>query len=299
MKDKNLHYLKQKYEEVAIPEELELVVKKAIKDGGKNKIKGKYFWKRAGAVAAAAVLAVTSLTAGLNSSPAFANTMAKVPGMSGIVNVLTFKEYIVDEENFHSQIDIPNIEGLENKELEKILNEKYIAEAQELYVDFVQEMSELKEIGGHLGVDSGYAIKTDTDRILSIERYFVNTVASSSTKLKYDTVDKKNQILLTLPSLFKDEQYVEIISENIKSQMVEKMKADENVIYWFAQEDEEMFVEEFEAISLEQNFYISADNRLVIVFDKYDVAPGYMGNPGFEIPTEILADILASNEYLK
>lgn len=299
MKDKNLLYLKEKYEETPIPNELDFLVRKAIKDGGKSKMEKKNFWKRAGAVAATVALVAAGLTAGINTSPAFANTMAKVPGMDSIVKVLTFKEFIVDEGNYYSKIEIPNVQGLENKELEKILNEKYIAEGKALYAGFMQEIEELKENGGHLGVDSGYTIKTDTDRILSIERYFVNTVASSSTKLKYDTIDKKNQILINLPSLFKDERYMEIISKNIKSQMVEKMKKDEGVIYWIAQEDEELFVEEFEAISSEQNFYINADHKLVIVFDKYEVAPGYMGNPEFEIPTEVLVDVLVSNEYLK
>lgn len=299
MKDKNLLYLKQKYEEAPIPEELEFRVKKAIKDGGKSKMSRNSFWKRAGAVAAAAVLAVGGLTAGLNSNPAFANSMAKVPGMSGIVKVLNFREYIVNEENFHSQIDIPNVEGLQNKELEKILNQKYIADGLALYADFMRDMEELKGTGAHLGVDSGYTVITDTDRLLSIECYFVNTVGSSNTQLKYDTIDKKEEVLLTLPSLFKDEKYVNVISENIKSQMLEQMQEDEGIIYWLAREGEEMFVEEFERISQEQNFYVNEDSKLVIVFDKYDVAPGYMGNPKFEIPTELVADLLVSNEYIK
>jgi hypothetical protein len=86
--------------------------------------------------------------------------------------------------------------------------------------------------GGHLGVDSGYIVKTDTDRVLSIGRYVVNTVGSSSTVFKYDTFDKMKEDLLTLPSLFNVERYVDIISEYIKSQMLEQHQADENKIYW-------------------------------------------------------------------
>jgi len=65
-------------------------------------------------------------------------------------------------------------------------------------------------------------VKTDTDRILSIGRYVLTVAGSSSTVFKYDTVDKKEGILITLPSLFKDNSYIEIISENIKDQMREK-----------------------------------------------------------------------------
>jgi len=38
---------------------------------------------------------------------------------------------------------------------------------------------------------------------------------------------------------------------------------------------------------------------LVISFDKYEVGPGYMGIQEFEIPTEVIADILVSNEYIR
>ena len=35
------------------------------------------------------------------------------------------------------------------------------------------------------------------------------------------------------------------------------------------------------------NFYFDADGNLVLVFEKYEVAPGYMGTPEFTIPKEI------------
>lgn len=51
---------------------------------------------------------------------------------------------------------------------------------------------------------------------------------------------------------------------------------------------------------LEKEFedYIE-EGKLVISFDKYEVALGYMGVLEFTIPTEILANILVSNEYIK
>ncbi|MDF2950278.1 MAG: protein of unknown function DUF3298-containing protein, partial [Sedimentibacter sp.] len=48
-----------------------------------------------------------------------------------------------------------------------------------------------------------------------------------------------------------------------------------------------------------QSFYINSENKLIISFDKYEVAPGYMGVLEFEIPSDILGDILISDEYIK
>ena len=104
------------------------------------------------------------------------------------------------------------------------------------------------------------------------------------------------KLLITLPSLFKDEAYIDIISENIKAQMKEQMK-DENNVYWL--EDEMMGDENFSKIDKNQRFYITKDTQLVIAFDKYEVAPGYMGNPEFIIPSELLKDALVSEEYIK
>ncbi|MDX9872436.1 MAG: anti-sigma factor, partial [Clostridia bacterium] len=107
--------------------------------------------------------------------------MLKVPFMDGIVEVLTFREYILNEDTFNANIKVPAISGLENKDLENSLNEKYLQENEKLYAEFQAEMEVMKEKGGgHLGVDSGYIVKTDTDRALSIGRYVVNTVGSSS-----------------------------------------------------------------------------------------------------------------------
>ena len=152
-----------------------------------------------------------------------------------------------------------------------------------------------------MGVDTGYQIKTDNDSILSIGRYFVNTAGSSSTTFQYDTIDKQKQILITLPSLFKDESYIEIISQNIKEQMLQQIKTDEGKVYWVEGGNSEGISssEFFKAIAKDQSFYITDSGKLMISFNKYDVAPGYMGTPEFEIPTGAIANILVGNEYIK
>jgi hypothetical protein len=218
-----------------------------------------------------------------------------------IISVSTAKQLVIDEETFDADIEIPFIEGLENKELENSLNEQYLAEGEKLYEDFVAEIEEIKAQGmeAHLGISSGYIIKTDTDKILSIERYVVNVAASSSTVTQYDNIDKEKEILITLPGLFKNEDYIGVISENIKEQMLEQVKLDEGLHYWVEGIEESDFFGLFEKISKEQKFYINENYKLIIVFDKYEVAPGYMGVVEFEIPTNIILDLLISDEYIK
>jgi len=184
--------------------------------------------------------------------------------------------------------------------LENSLNEKYLEENKKLYEEFMAEIEKIKEIDGpNPGIVSGYIVKTDTDRILSIGRYVLNVAGSATTKFKYDTIDKKEEILITLPSLFKDDSYVDVISENIKKQMIERMKSDENLIYWVNVDGNEEYTDVFEKISADQNFYINEKGKLVISFDEYEVAPGFMGIQEFVVPTEAISDILVSNVYIK
>ncbi len=298
--DDKLEKLKREYMNIPIPEELDFVVRKALKESEVNRMRRKSHMNRIRIAAASVAAVFTVLIVGANTSQVFAATLSKVPVVGSIVKVLTFREYAVNEGTFNADIKVPAIQGTENKTLENSLNEKYLEEGKNLYEQFNTDMEELKKNGGgHLGVDSGYEVKTDTDRILSIGRYTVNTVGSSSTTMKYDTIDKKNEVLITLPSLFKDDSYIDIISENIKKQMVEQNKADSDQYYWVEGIEQDNTMELFDKIAKDQNFYINPEGKLVISFDKYEVAPGYMGVVEFIIPTDILSDVLVSNEYIK
>ncbi|WP_312832682.1 RsiV family protein [Sedimentibacter saalensis] len=298
MKNNNIDQLKNDYINIVIPEELDFAVRKSLMEGKKKMNRQKYL-KIAKTTAATAAVITAVFTVGINTSEALALTLSEIPVINKIVRVLTFREYNINEDTYNANIKTPAIEGLENKELESSLNEKYLEENKLLYEQFAKDMESMKaNNGGHLGVDSGYVVKTDTDKILSVGRYVVNTVGSSSTTFQYDTIDKENEILITLPSLFKDESYIDIISENIKEQMIKLHEIDEYNVYWIEGiEDSSMAV--FNKISSNQSFYINNENKLVISFDKYEVAPGYMGVLEFEIPSDILGDVLISDEYIK
>ena len=289
-----MNKFRNEYENIEIPDELEFLVRTTIKEQEKKMKRKNIINKSVIAAAVAGVVFVGSI----NLSSEISYALSEVPVLGSIVRVLTFKTFELKDNNFDAQLTTPAIEGLDSK-LEAMLNEKYLDENQKLYDDFMKEIDELKKADmdeAHMGIASGYEVKTDTDKLLVIGRYVVNTAGSSSTTIKYDTIDKQNKLLITLPSLFKDEAYIDIISENIKAQMKEQMK-DENNVYWL--EDEMMGDENFSKIDKNQSFYITKDNQLVIAFDKYEVAPGYMGNPEFIIPSELLKDVLVSEEYIK
>lgn len=288
---KKMDKLKKEYNKIDIPPELEDVVKNSIRQAKVTQKKRPFLkqWS-IGAVAAA-----TLFIGSINVSPAMAQSMLNIPVLGAIVEVFTVQKFTLDEKTYQADLDIPAIDGLENEGLQASLNEKYIEENKINFKQFEEEVDEMKKAGdGHLGIDTGYEVMTDTTRILSIARFKVNTVGSSSTTMKYDTIDKQENILITLPILFKDDQYIDAISSYIKDEMKQQMATNKKISYFI----DDTFTENFEGIKPYENFYITSNHKLVISFDKYEVAPGYMGVVTFEIPSDILSDLLVSDTYI-
>ena len=291
VKDKDkLEAAKIAYEDVKTPESLSTVIENTIRKAQRKSALRPYIRSFQ---AVAALFMVFVLSINLNQS--FAAAMGEIPILNHIVQVFTFRFDPIETEQVHASVEVPVITGLSNETLQATLNEKYLEENKKLYEAFKEEMKLIESEGGHLGVDSGYEVLTDTEQLLSIARYEVNTVGSSSTTMKYDTIDKQEGILITLPSLFKDESYIDVISEYLIEEMRNIMKEDEMKVYWVLEDD----FAPFERIKPDQSFYITSENKLVISFDKYEVAPGYMGIVTMEIPSDILQDLLVSNLYIK
>src|SRR5690554_5642415 len=127
MKDKNLEKLKKDYLETPIPDELDFVVRKALKQG-RIKMTKKNNMKKIVATAASIAVLTVGATIGINTNPALAESLSKVPVVGSIVKVLSFEEFKVEEDTYHADIKVPQIDGLENKELESSLNKKYMKE---------------------------------------------------------------------------------------------------------------------------------------------------------------------------
>ena len=245
--------------------------------------------KMSGVCAAAVVLA---FSISVNASQEFAFAMSDIPVLSAVVKVVTFGRYSKTIGGSEANIVIPKLEGLADKELEKTINAELAKDAEELIKEFEIDATKLNEYTngeGHMGIDSNYIVKTDTDKYYAIDVYVVNMVGSSSTTHKFYTVDRTTKNIVTLKGLFKGgSDYVGRISEYILSEM-KRMNKEDGGMFWIDEDDLS-----FKQINENQNFYINENNELVICFDKYEVAAGAQGSPEFVIPTSVISDILVN-----
>lgn len=273
---KNINDLKKEYMDIKIPENLDDVVKESIKKVDRKSIVNKKV------IGSAAVLAIVF---GINISPAFADVVSDIPIVGNIVKLVTVKNYTLKKNNVEADIKVPAIEGLENKQLEENLNEEFIKNGKKIYEELIEEFPSINNQMKYVGSD--YKIKADNDSFLSIEIIKEEIQASSYTTKKHYTIDKNKQIVLTLPMLFEGDNYIEEISNDIKAQMIENMKKDSNLTYFLETDENEEVIDSFDKIKENQDFYINNDGNLVICFDQYEVAPGYMGTLEFIISDKI------------
>ena len=273
---KNINDLKKEYMDIKIPENLDDVVKESIKKVDRKSIVNKKI------IGSAAVLAIIF---GINISPAFADVVSDIPIVGNIVKLVTVKNYTLKKNNVEADIKVPAIEGLENKQLEENLNKEFIENGKKIYEELIEEFPSINNQMKYVGSD--YKIKADNDSFLSIEIIKEEIQASSYTTKKHYTIDKNKQIVLTLPMLFEGDNYIEEISNDIKAQMIENMKKDSNLTYFLETDENEEVIDSFDKIKENQDFYINNDGNLVICFDEYEVAPGYMGTLEFIISDKI------------
>ncbi|CEN87804.1 DUF3298 and DUF4163 domain-containing protein [Paraclostridium sordellii] len=275
--------LKENYNNIKIPARLNDVVNDAINKKSNHKIQTKWL------VTAASICAVVGA---ININSVFADNLEQIPVIGNLVKIVNFSNYQIKDNGYEASIKVPKIEGLDNKELEYKLNKEFEENGKKLYSQYLEEVKGLKESNesGHKSAESWYEVKTDNDNILSLVIYKYEAEGSSNTTRRFYNIDKKNQTVLTLEGMFKNDDYINVISENIKQQMAEQMKKDKNKIYWL--NDKEARNSNFKSIKRDQGFYINKSGELVICFDKYEVGPGAMGLVEFTIPKDIIKPLM-------
>ncbi len=179
---KEFEKAKKEYDNIAIPSELSARVTQEIERANterSSKMK-QAFWGKWAATAAAVLLVGFGI--GLNTSPVFAKAMENVPLIGPLAQVLTFRQYEENTEDYTITVEIPTIEmistdfaGLQesvNKEI-YALCEKYAEQSKEdalAYRDaFLATGGTLDEWKEHdIRIKVSYAVLLQTDEYLSL-----------------------------------------------------------------------------------------------------------------------------------
>lgn len=288
----NIFYKEKKsYEQIEVPKELNEIVSQAVASSGRHK--GIYRSRsivRLISIAAAAVLAV--FTIGLNTSESLAKELGSVPILGGLVKILTFRSYEEQKDNVNISVHIPEIVTEElvnepnmitdiNAEIDKYMSD-YIADAQTRLLEY---KTAFLETGGteeewssqNFEVKADYEITCQNEDYLSFVISGVENWNSAYAVTYFYNINLDTGKEATLKELLGGD-YINIANANILNQMQQRIL--ENPDYTYFGED----MDGFQTITDTTRFYINEKGNPVITFEKYEIAPGFMGPQEFEIP---------------
>lgn len=309
MKENRIEECRQAYEKPHMTErqveDMKKKIEQAKAENRQDRKKQTYIVKMT-TVAAAAVAAFIILP---NTSEGVAHAMENIPLIGRLVEVVTFRDYHYESERNHADIEIPElvpaqvtdtvVEASTKEAVQDGLQEKLNQSADEINAEiskiadkFLQEFEEnLKAEGGYQDVMVKSEIADTTQDYFTLKLICYQGAGSGAEWNYYYTIDLHTGERLALKDLFQNgADYITPISENIKEQMRNQMAADDMKKYWL--DDEEVPEWNFDKITDETEFYLNENKNIVVSFQEGDVAPMYMGVVTFEIPNDVVSEIL-------
>ncbi len=286
--------MKERYEHIPVPEELDIRLRQEIQKSRKQqeeKVRsaGNYRFKKVvrSVEAAAAAACILFMTA-LNTSSVFAKEAGELPVIGGLARVLTFRSYETEQDDIAVIVEIPTIEmiaedtGITVEEInQEILDccEQYaddaISRAEGYRTAFLETGGTPEEWAQHkIKITVDYEIKQQNNDYLSFIVRGSESWTTAYNESRYYNLDLNTGKRVTLEDML-GEDHVELVNDSIRKQIAERKSAGESFFT----------VEEggFTGISEDVKFYINGNDRPVIVFEKYEIAPGSSGEIEFEI----------------
>ena len=279
---------KRKYDETPIPEELTKRISREIaKADQKRKKERRLIYMKKTMAAAAAVLLV--FTAALNTSTVFAQGVSEIPVLGELAKVLTFRSYEEETKDMKISVEIPGIETISedfsglaeevNEEIYRLCTayaEEAVKRAEDYRTAFLETGGTEEEWAQHnIQIKVWYEVKAQTEDSLSLAVMGTENWTSSYSETRYYNFDLKEGKLVTLQDIL-GQDYVQIAEESVRSQAAKKA-AETGLEFW---------LDDWAGVDENTKFYLNEAGNPVIVFEKYEIAPGAAGQPEFEIGKE-------------
>ena len=273
---------REAYRRTPVPEELEFAVASALRAGERLR-------RRRRAVRRS----LTGLLAGcacfvllVNANPTFARAVSAVPVLGDLARVVTVSEYTLDKRDQLIDVRMPALDLPENTDLEQRINTEISTRIDQILQEAEDRARETKEAYVATGGDPDdfmpiiisvdYEIKCQSEQYLSFVITKTETLASAYTEHYAYNIDLKAGREVTLRDLLGPD-YKEIANAAISEEIARRSQDPDNIFFLQGEGG-------FTSISGDQTFYLDADKNVVVLFEKYEIAPGFMGVQEFTIP---------------
>ena len=288
-----LETMKERYDQIIIPEELSIRIQQEIQKSRqrqeeKGRAGSRRFKKVIRSMEAMAAAACVLFTAALNTSPVFAKEAGELPVIGGLARILTFRSYETEKDDIAVSVEIPTIDiiaedtGIKVDEINQEIFDRCNRYADDALLRAEEYRTAFLETGGtpeewaehNIKITVDYEIRQQSDDYLSFAVRGTENWTNAYSESRYYNLDLNTGKAVTLKDMLGGD-YVELVNKSIREQIVERQNARET--FFTAEEGG------FTGITEDVKFYINENNRPVIVFEKYEIAPGSSGEIEFEI----------------
>ena len=227
---------------------------------------------------AAACMTVLFLGVLPNVSVAYAAAAEDIPVISGLIRVLTIRNYFYEDGTHQLHADIPSLSDPDNSAAGDLINADITALTEAALEEFYAELESNGD--GFHSLNIQHETVTNTPIWFTLRLMISQAEADSDLSYRYYHIDRLTGKRVIFGDLFREESRITLENLIVQQMLVHK----EN--YWLDEEP---------GCTADQNFYFTADGSLVIVYDKYEVAPGFMGCPEFTLAPAEYEDLLSPN----
>ena len=229
----------------------------------------------------AACMAILLIGVMPNISTAYAAAVVDIPIFGDLVRVFTIRNYFYEDDRHELNAEIPEVSDPQNEDAGNLINKDINELTSAVISKFYHEL-EISSVSGYGSVHIDYETLTNTEQWFTLKLTISEIKGSSDTSSKYYHINRTTGSYIIFADLF-DEKHYTALEELIMTQMKNQMAQSEDITYWI--EDSEIG-EDFITLNANQNFYFKENGNLVLVYNKYEVGPGSMGCPEFELLPE-------------
>lgn len=184
------------------------------------------------------------------------------------------KEKHYETEGTIVTVKIPHVVNVKDDKVKKVIN-KLITQAIDDFTNEFKEFDKEPNTEHKLIADITFQNYYSDDKIISFSINATQIMADSFLQKKFYTVDLKTGEVYNIEH-FLGSDYQNIVKKSVQQQIAENKEKYPNLMYF----DEAV---NNLKITNEQPFYINKDNQVVVVFNQFEIAPGYMSLPEFII----------------
>lgn len=279
--NESLKRARARYQSPEVPQELSFAVASALREGERRRARRRAVRRSlGGGLAACACFCLL-----VNGSPAFAAALSDVPVLGALARIVTVENYQINDREHLIDVRLPALADTGDTDLEQRINTEIRTRIDQVLDEAEARARETRdafvETGGRaedfmpIIIDVDYEVKCSNGQYLSFVLTKTETLASAYTEYFIYNLDLSVGRELTLPDLLGPDW--KALCDQAVRDGIARSEAQGGVFFAPGEGG-------FAGVDDEQKFFLSADGDVVLLFEKYEIAPGSMGTLEFPVP---------------